>query len=165
MEPITLPWQRYNDPERKRKFAALARVRPATPAGRFEAACLTFPDQEDDNLARMAAEEYPYDRVVIEEMARLEAVEPEAGLPSRAEVARDVFNMAKDASKSVEDRLKCYKTYADLMGYIQKPSDKGVNIFNNSRIMVMPSAPASVDSWEETASAHQARLVGNASTT
>lgn len=163
MEQVQTPWQRFNDPDRKRKYAALARVRPDTDAGRFEAACLTFPDDADDNLARMAAEQYRFDRVVIEELARLANAEPEADLPSKAQQARDIYNLAKGA-KSVDDQLKAHKLYAELMGYVQKPAiapTTGVNIHN--RIMVMPAAPTSIDDWEAVATSQQARLVDNAS--
>lgn len=163
MEQTQTPWQRFNDPERKRKYAALARVRPDTDAGRFEAACLTFPDDADDNLARMAAEQYRFDREVIAETARLASVEPEADLPSKAQQARDIYNIAKGA-KSVDDQLKAHKLYAELMGHVQKPAmapTAGVSIHN--RIMVMPAAPTSIDDWEAVATSQQARLVDNAS--
>lgn len=162
MEQVTTPWQRYGDPARKRAYAAFARVRPDTEAGRFEAACLTFPDDADDNLARQAAIEYRFDRVVIEEMARLASAEPEAGLPTKAEQARDIYNLAKGAA-AVDDKLKAHKLYAELMGYVQKPAQggTGVNILN-SRIMIMPAAPASLDDWESTAETHQARLIEHA---
>jgi hypothetical protein len=163
MEQAQTPWQRFGDPDRKRKYAALARVRPDTVEGRYEAACLTFPDAVDDNLARMAAEQYRYDRVVIEELARLAKVEPEADLPSKAEQARDIYNLTKGAT-SIDDKIKAHKLYAELMGFVQKPSAApagGVSIHN--RIMVMPAAPTSIDDWEAVATSQQARLVNNAS--
>lgn len=163
IDPQTPPWQRYADPERKRKYAALARVRPDTDQGRFEAACLTFPEQEDDNLARKAALEYRYDRIVMEETARLAAEEPEAGLPSRAEQARDIYNLTKAAS-AVDDKLKAHKLYAELMGYVQKPApgNFGGTVINN-RIMVMPAAAVSSTAWEDQAEAQQAKLIEHAS--
>lgn len=162
-QQVQTPWQRYTDPARKKRYAALARVRPATDEGRFEAACLTFPDQEDDNLARMAATEYQFDRVVIEETARLEREEPESDLPSKAQQARDIYNLAMGA-KSVDDKLKAHKLYAEIMGHVVKPGEAGGNnvYVDNRRVMIMPPAPVSVDEWETGAVEVQAQLVGNA---
>lgn len=157
------PWQRLADPERKKAYARLARVRPNTPEGRYEAACLTFPDQEDDNLARQAAEEYRFDRVVIEETERLAASEPEAGLPTKAQQARDVYNLAMGA-KSVDDQLKAHKLYADIMGYVQKPTDApaGNTYVDNRSVILLPRRATSLDEWEVEAIEHQAKLVANA---
>lgn len=161
-------WQRYGSAERKKAFAAFLFVRPDTEMGRFEAACLTFPDQCDDNLARQAAIEYPHDREVIAELARLRGATDAAELPSRAEQARAIYNMAADTTRSVSDRLAAHKLYAELMGHVQKPTEgnRPNQIYNdNRRIMVMPAPPANVDSWEAKAVGQQAKLVADASTT
>lgn len=161
----TLPWQAYNDPDRKKRYAELARVRPDTDNGRFEAACLTFPEPEFDNLARMAAAEYRFDRVVIEETARLAVEEPEAGLPSKAQQARDIYNLASGA-KSDDDKLKAHKLYAELMGYVQKPGITANVQVNNTRVFVMPKEPETPEEiavWEMETAAQQAKLVSNAS--
>lgn len=161
--PVQTPWQVYGDIARKKKYAALARVRPDTDAGRFEAACLTFPEDQYDNLARQAAQEYRYDRVVIEETARLATQEPEAGLPTKAEQARDIYNLAKGA-KSIDDQLKAHKLYAEIMGFVQKPGQASSNVYvDNRRVMVMPAAPTSDQEWEMQAEVQQARLVEHAS--
>lgn len=164
MEQVLTPWQRFNDPERKKRYAALARVRPDNEAGRFEAACLTFPDQEDDNLALKAAAEYRFDRVVIEEMSRLATEEPEATLPTKAQQARDIYNLASGAA-SVDEKLKAHKLYAEIMGYVQKPGDHGgANVYvDNRRVMILPPAAPSLEDWENTAVQQQQRLVEHAS--
>jgi hypothetical protein len=162
------PWMRYQSEERKLAFAGFLFVRPNTPSGRFEAACLTFPDQCDDNLARTAAEEYPFDRVVIAELARLNGEADDAALPSKAEQARAVYNMAQDASRSVTERLAAHKLYAELMGHIHKPTEGGGGgntYIDNRRVMLMPSAPSDPDEWERQAVAHQAKLVADAART
>lgn len=165
MEQASTPWSRYGDPARKRKYAALARVRPDTDDGRFEAACLTFPDPEDDMLAHRAAREYRFDRTVIEEMAKLAGAEPEAGLPSRFEQARDIYNLASDSTRPVNERLAAHKLYAEIQGHIKKPSEGtgGNTYIDNRRVMVMPAAPANADVWEANAELHQAKLVEHAS--
>ena len=165
MEHVTTPWQRFADPERKRKFAALARVRPDTREGRYEAACLTFPDQCDDNLALMAMEQYPFDRVVIEERARLEAEEPTDGLPSKAQQARDIYNLAQGAT-SIDDKLKAHKLYAEIMGHVQKPGDGaggGNTYIDNRSVILLPRRETNLAEWEAETIDQQARLVSNAS--
>lgn len=164
MTQATTPWQRYADPERKRKFAALARVRPENRSGRYEAACLVFPDQADDALALRAADEWPFDRVVIEEMARLASAESAEDLPSPEQQARDVYRLASDETKGVDDRLKAHKLYAEMRGHIQRPGDNGAKVYiDNRRVMVMPAAANSADDWEAVASGHQAKLMSDAS--
>lgn len=162
-DPSTLIWHVYASEERKRKFAALARVRPDTPEGLYEAACLTFPEEEYDNLARLAITQYPHDRVVIEEMARLAKQEPENDLPTRAQQARDIYNLAMGA-KSVDDRLKAHKLYAEVMGFTQKPAaGSTVNtLVDNRRVYVMPRPMSSLDEFAKLAGAHQAKLLANA---
>jgi hypothetical protein len=162
------PWQRYGSTERKKAFAAFLFVRPDTDAGRFEAACLTFPDQCDDNLARQAAVEYPFDREVIAELARLRTETDDGALPSRAEQARAIYNLAADNTRTVSDRLAAHKLYAELMGHVQKPSEaaRSNNTYiDNRRIMVMPATPANADSWETQAVGQQAKLVADAAST
>ncbi len=165
-EPVQTPWQRYADPERKKRYAALARVRPDTDQGRYEAACLTFPDHADDNLARSAAQEYRYDRVVIEETARLEREEPLNGLPTKAQQARDIYNLAMGAP-SIDDKLKAHKLYAEIMGHVVKPgegSGNGNTYIDNRSVILLPrrAKPEELDEWEGTTVEHQANLVANA---
>jgi hypothetical protein len=163
-DTASTPWQRYADPERKRKFAALARQRPANRSGYFEAACLVFPDAVDDALALRATDEWPRDRIVIEEMARLAKAESAEELPTAEQQARDVYRLASDETKGIDDRLKAHKLYAEMRGHIKRPGDAGANVYiDNRRVMLMPPAANSVDDWESLATGHQAKLVNDAS--
>jgi len=165
MEQKQTPWQMFGDPDRKRKFAALLRERPDNDNARFEAACLSFPDEADAQLCLKAMNEWPRDPIVIEELARLAKAENAAELPGRDQQARDVYRLAADTTKSVDDRLKAHKLYADLMGHVTKP-DAGANVYiDNRRVMMMPPAANSMDDWEATATKHQAGLVVDASRT
>lgn len=164
--PVQTPWQKYGDEANKRKYAALARTRPDTDDGRFEAACLTFTDPADTMLVHKAAAEYRFDRIVIEEMSKLAASEPEGGLPTRFEQARDIYNLASDTSRSVSDRLKAHELYATIQGHIKKPSEGGMNVYNdNRRVMVMPAPVDDLEAFEARAINHQARLVADAART
>lgn len=164
MEQVLTTWQRYADPERKKAYARHAINRPDTPQGRYEAAVLVFPDASDDALARQAAEEYRYDRVVIEEMDRLAKAEPETNLPTKAQQARDIYDLAISAA-SIDDRLKAHKLYAEVMGHIVKPGDGAStnNTFiDNRSVILLPTRANSLDEFEAEAIEHQARLVANA---
>lgn len=165
MEQKQTPWQMFGDPARKRKFAALLRERPDNDNARYEAACLSFPDEADAQLCMKAMHEWPRDPIVIEELARLAKEEDAAALPSRDQQARDVYRLAADQTKSVDDRLKAHKLYADLMGHVQK-GDNGAHIFiDNRRVMMMPPAANSMTEWEDQATKHQAGLVIDAAST
>jgi len=159
------PWQMFADPDRKRKFAALLRERPDNDNARFEAACLSFPDEADAQLCMKAMHEWPRDPIVIQELARLAKAEDAAALPGRDQQARDVYRLAADATKSVDDRLKAHKLYADLMGHVKKePAGAGIYI-DNRRVMMMPPAANTIDEWEAGATKHQAGLVIDAAST
>lgn len=164
MDQVLTPWQRIESPELKRQFAALLRVRPDTPQGRFEAACLVFPKNEDSGLAVMAADRWPYDPIVIEELGRLRKVEPAINLPSREEQARDLYNIANDPTRSVDDRLKAHKLYAEVQGFIRKPGESGTTVnIDNRRVMMVREPPKTIEDWEAGAIPQQARLLADAS--
>lgn len=160
-------WARYADEDLKRQFAKLCRERPDNQAGRFEAASLVFPKDVDTFLVLKAADEWPFDPIVIAEHAELGKAEAADELPSREQQARDVYRLAQDKEKTVDDRLKAHKLYADLMGYVQKPgASAGVNIYNdNRRVMLMPNPANSLDEWENAASQHQSKLIIDAAST
>lgn len=165
------PWNRFADVARKKRFAALYRARPQNTQGRMEAAMLTFPDEVDNALVFKAADEYPYDRVCVDERDRLDLEEKGVGLPTKELQAREIWNMANDMTKSVTERLAAHKLYAEIQGNIVKGAPGGgaaPTIYNdNRRVMYYPSIPqgaAAVDAWENQAIDQQARLVADAAT-
>lgn len=159
-------WQMWSDPELKRRFALECRKRPDNDAGRFEAACMVFPNQIDTPLAWRAAQEWRFDPVVIAEMAELAKAEDAADLPSKEEQARDIYRLASDKTLAVDDRLKAHKLYADLQGYVQKPGAGGAQVYvDNRRVMMMPHPANSTDDWEAQATKHQTKLVIDATST
>lgn len=164
-QPLTLPWQRFNDTERKKRFARELHARPKTLEGRYEAALRAFPDPGDEVLAIKARDEWIYDRTVIDELDRLNKEDMPEDLPTRAQQARDIYNLAQDPSKAVDDRLKAHKLYAEVMGFIQKPlpgAGGGNTFIDNRRVIMMPAPPASIEDWEAEAIEHQAKLVSDA---
>lgn len=88
----------------------------------------------------------------------------EAFLPSKAELARAVYDMATaERPTAAEDRLKAFRLYAEIRGFIEKP---GVNI-NNTHNTQVNNVMAYKDhgdmaAWEAAAAANQARVVENA---
>lgn len=163
MEIVETPWQKFGDPARKRKFAALCRERPDNDNARFEAACLVFPEHADTQLAMRAMREWPTDPFVIEAMAALAKAEEAEALPSREQQARDVYRLASDSTKSVDDRIKAHKLYAEIVGNIQKPSAVNAPTYiDNRRVMLMPQPANSMDEWEAAATTHQAKLMADA---
>lgn len=161
--PTPLPWQHHNVDEVKRRFAALIYTRPDTPAARMEAARQIYPEQSQTAAALVIASEWPSDPVVVAELARL-GKDDEQELPTAEKVARDVYNLATDNTKSMADRLKAYETYAKIRGLI-KPAG-GPTINNNvnvdqRRAFILP-ADQTVEEWEAEAIEQQAALVAHA---
>jgi hypothetical protein len=168
MEPDnTTPWQRFTDPERKRQFARLVHERPRTIEAAHEAAMRVFPLPGDEILATKARTDWLNDPIVLEELDRLSKSQDYGELPSRAQQARDIYNLAQDHTKPIDDRIKAHKLYAEIMGFVQKPGNAGQGggntYIDNRRVILLPQEPASIDEWEAEAKAHQAKLVSNAS--
>jgi hypothetical protein len=168
-ENLTLPWAKFASEDLKRVFAGHLYVRPDTLTGRHEAALLTFPDPIDQLTMLRARDDWPFDVVVIQEIARLksEAEKKVNELPSLEEQARAVYNLANDGTKGVDDRLKAHKLYAELRGFIKKPGE-GVQVVNyqdNRKVHyypIQPSTPEAIEDFEKIAVAHQAKLVSSA---
>ena len=88
------------------------------------------------------------DEFVLSEKARLlKECGAKSFLPTKEEFAKAVYNLAEVAG-FVDDKLKAFRLYGDIMGFIEKP---GVNINNNvvtNRVMVVNSN-GSNDEWEQ----------------
>lgn len=122
----------------------------------FKAAMLCFPG--DTGRALRAQWEWPQDAVVLNYRAALiEETNGAAGIPSKNELALEIYQHAKNCIFS-EDKLAAYKLTADIMGYIEKPS---VNIDNRSvtvnKVMVVKDH-GTVDDWEKRLHQNQTQL-------
>lgn len=162
METTPLPWQDQNLDERKREFARLIYVRPDTNVERLNAARQIYPLQSQVGFALQIANEWRFDPVVVAELDRLGAG-TEQQLPDEDKIARDIYNLANDPDKSTDDRLKAYKLYAEVRGFIQKPGTtiNNNNIADNRRVMVMPMQ-VGLDQFEAIAEAQQTKLIVDA---
>jgi hypothetical protein len=85
------------------------------------------------------------------------------GLPSKAQQARDIYNLAQGAA-SIDDKLKAHKLYAEIMGHVQKPGEgKGGDTYiDNRSVILLPRRETNLDAWEADTIEHQAQLVSNA---
>lgn len=111
------------------------------------------------------AANWQLDPVVMAEKERLLALAgPIARVPSKEELALELYTLAKDTAvtRSIGDKLAAYRFFAELMDYTQKPgSGTNINIQNNNitgKIMAVPLA-TSDDQWEKIAVEHQKTLM------
>lgn len=106
----------------------------------FKAAMNVWPN--NTGRALRASWEYPIDPQILELRAKILADEGErAFLPTKEELARDVYGLSQQSTRPIEERLKGYRLYAEIMGYIDKPLPAKPNNDGNSRpynFVVMP---------------------------
>lgn len=126
----------------------------------IKAAFVVFSD--DAGKALQLGRAWINDPVVIAEKQRLlNTTDAKTFLPSKEQQARDVYSMATDATKEIDDRLKAHRLYAEIMGHIEKPTSGGVNILAQG-VMVVRDAGTD-EEWAEKASRQQRTLTGDAS--
>jgi hypothetical protein len=95
----------------------------------FKAAYQVFPRHIQAQL--YVSQEWIFDPFVIDEKARLlEENGPEHYLPSRYELAHDVYALASRTG-AAEDKIKAYKLFAEIQGFIHKPNENNVNLTQN----------------------------------
>lgn len=106
----------------------------------------------------------PGDPDVIAEMDRIVAERGHASfLPDKNALAAAIFEAAGKC-KADDDKLKAYKLYADVMGYIEKPGTvvNNNNLVDNRSVVVVKDF-GSDDDWERKLQAQQRRLIEDAS--
>lgn len=125
----------------------------------FKAACAVFPN--DTPRAVTYALPLSRDQTVLRHM---EDMRREAGdedfLPTRADVARELYNLGVDAGNDARDRIQAFKSYAELMGYAPKNGAETTNNITQNNVMIVREIPA--DQWEKRAVEQQARLINAA---
>jgi hypothetical protein len=149
-----------NDQERdslKRDFAAnLLRYRD-DPA---KAAFATTPDV---GLALQIARDWPKDGFVQTQMDKLlSSIDATNFLPTKESQARDIYAIAVDAKNPIEDRLKAHRLYAEVRGFIEKPSQSGggINILTQGVMIVKDQGTD--QEWAAKAKEQQRTLIGHA---
>lgn len=140
--------------EQKRKFA-IALLK--NPNNTFACAKEVFGD--DSGAALQVHTVWPRDGTVLD--FQQEYVETHGGLsvlPEKDKFARDVYDLAQ-GEKDPDIRLRAFKLYGDIMGYIEKPGTQ-VNIQNNTTNKVMKIIDhGNVDEWAAKLDVQQSRLV------
>lgn len=144
--------------EQKHAFAEAWLRHPKDP---FAAARDVF--GADTGRALIVAQTWTLDVEVLAHQQRLiDEHGARSFLPTKEEFARRVLDATDALNDSVlafEDKLKGYKLFAEIMGYIEKP---GPTINNNpttiNRVMVVKDH-GSNDDWERRARNQQAALV------
>ncbi len=150
-----------NETEQKKQFAMELLHNPTKP---FLAAKAVFP-----NNTRRALDIYalwPMDEAVIDFQAEFMAEEGnEFGLPSQEQLARAVFEVAEDQKQDPETRLKYYKLYGDIRGFIKKPDtliDQSThNTQVNNNVLRLP-AKQTPEAWADGVLKQQTKLVDDA---
>lgn len=133
-----------SDLEYKRQFAELLLKSPGDP---FAAANALFP--ANIQRAMRVAMEWPNDPEVIEAQKEMLDDSGEMGfLPTKGDLARLVWDMAKNTALDVEDRIKASKLYAEIRGFVEKPSTGPIVNVSQNRVMVIQSQ-GSDDEWSQ----------------
>jgi hypothetical protein len=115
------------DNEDKTAFAAELLKTPNDP---FKAALAIF--DPDTGRALRAAHEWPKDPFVIAEQTRLSAERGELSfLPTKADLARSLWERAHANTTTNDDFTKMARLYADIMDYVPKVAK--VDLTNNGK--------------------------------
>lgn len=146
-----------SDENKKRQYAQLFEKL----GDRFKAAFQLFPN--DTKLAIQVANEWPQDQIVVDfQNEKLLTRDTTDNLPTKADLARKVWDRMNEPLTSDEDFVKMAKTYAEVMGYIEKPGTQVT--LNQQRIYNVLRVPAqkSVDDFEKMALSQQRQLAEDA---
>jgi hypothetical protein len=159
--PQTVRSIEHDDPQTaiKLQFAALIASAPDNKIERFKAARRLFPLPSQEGMCQQIAhDEAPMgwinDPVVIGELSRLKREQSGDDLPSKIAIARQLLNMAEDNKFTVNDRLKAYAQYCELMelnpkkdGSPAAPGPGNHTYIDNRRMFVAP-AMLEDDDWQ-----------------
>jgi len=84
-------------------------------------------------------------------------------LPTKEVFARTVYDIANEKGNDLEVRLKYFKLYGDIRGYIEKPGAIN-NITNNSQInnkVMIVKDHGSDDNWAKNLATQQKKLISD----
>ena len=134
-----------NEREAKEKFARLLLKEPGNA---FAIALKVCPD--DVKRAVQIANEWPNDPDVLDFQERIKGDEGENEfLPTKADLARETWNLMHDKYTDASQFAKLGKLYADLMGFIEKPKvEVNTNVQNvTNKVMIVREAVSDAE-WE-----------------
>src|SRR5690606_38718084 len=89
-----------------------------------------------------------------------------AFLPTKAELAREVWRIGTNPRTSVDERLKALRLYADVRGYIEKYQAGTVinntnNVLSQNRVMLVKDFGTD-EEWELAVEEQQRKLIESA---
>jgi len=142
--------------EAKEKFARLLLKEPGDP---FVIALKLYPD--DVKFAARIAVEWPRDPEVLAKRAELGmSVDENSFLPTKAQLARDTWELMHDKYTDPAAFARLGKLYAELMGYIEKPKvDVTTNVQQiTNRVMIVRESVSDAE-WERKLLAQQSGML------
>lgn len=149
--------------ELKKRFAVELLRQPDKP---FKVAMAIFGD--DTGRALYVSTKWPSDpEVKAFQIAAVEDVGDMAFLPTKADLAREAWNIATSDKVPVDDRLKAMRLYGDVRGFIEKGNaiiNNNTNVMTNNKVMLVKTYNTTQE-WEHTLAAQQAKLIHDADTT
>jgi hypothetical protein len=124
----------------------------------------------DSGRAMRATWEWPNDPEVLAYRAELiqeaTAEGTVAGMPSKFEMAREIYQLGQSTAETMEDRLAAFELSAKIMGYIERPSvnvdNRQINV-DNRRVMVIKDHGNDA-AWESAAARQQRGLLERSQT-
>lgn len=148
----------------KRRYAD-ALIRHTDPA---TAAAWAFP--EEPAIMALALTQWQNDPEVQGIINKhFEGLAPSARSPGRDAIANEVLVLARKAS-STDDKLKCYRLWAELTGLITKGgpviNNNDNRLLQNNTLFVVPTQPVTIEdeaAFERRAIAAQRKLTNRAS--
>lgn len=123
------------DSEKKYAFAVELLKTPSDP---FRAALSVF--SKNTNKALRVANEWPADPFVISEIKRLKEEGELSFLPSKADLARSLWERAHSERTCNDDFTKMARLYAEIMDFVPKSSKVEANVKTSSVVQVVASA-------------------------
>ena len=106
----------------KRIFARALLRQPHKPQ---DAARRVFPGPANGPRAAQAAQHWPTDPDVL---AMVDAMTTDDGLPSREEVAWEIWAIGMNEEAADRDRLSAFKLYVEAMGFVKPTAPTGDDI-------------------------------------
>lgn len=144
--------------EQKRKFAKLFLERGMSPNTAFQIALGIFGEGETSKAIK-AAMNWQADPQVLEFIDEIKAAGEDLELlPSKADLARDVWARLKDEPDS-ENYAKLAKLYAEVRGFIEKPqTNQNLQIVVAPKVIEVP-VYQNAEAWENDSAKQQNELL------
>jgi len=146
-----------DESEQKKKFAIAVLHNPSDP---FQCAKEIF--GEDPGKCLQVFQLWQEDIEVRQYQADyLREHGADATLPTKETLAREIYDVAHDGKVDVDTRLKFYKLYGDILGFINKPGSTVThNTQINNKVMVIKDHGTD-ENWEQNLIKQQQRLVSD----